>query len=177
MLWISVHVPKTAGTSFRHALESHFGAARICLDYGDRPMNVPSLARKTRALWELARGLVSPWPAVDCIHGHFLPLKYAGLARRGPVKFITWLRDPIDRLLSAYRHYRRQQVTDSTRMNGRVAREQWPLDKFLLHPHYRDRYARFLWRFPLERFDFVGITEHYQDDLEDLGEQMGARLE
>ena len=37
-----------------------------------------------------------------CIHGHFLPLSYRHLARRADVRFVTWLREPIDRLLSHY---------------------------------------------------------------------------
>ena len=26
-------------------------------------------------------------------------------------------------------------------------------------------YAQFLWQFPLSKFDFIGITEHYDDDF------------
>ena len=33
---ISVHIPKTAGTSFLHALESNMGIDRVKRDYGNR---------------------------------------------------------------------------------------------------------------------------------------------
>ena len=37
-LYISIHVPKTAGTSFRHYLESVFGE-QLILDYRSKPLD------------------------------------------------------------------------------------------------------------------------------------------
>ena len=48
-----------------------------------------------------------------CIHGHFLPLSYRHLARRADVRFVTWLREPIDRLLSHYHYWRRAADSDA----------------------------------------------------------------
>jgi hypothetical protein len=170
MLWVSVHVPKTAGTSFWIALERHFGVGRLLMDDVDRPMNVRPWRRKAEALWNSFTGFLRRVPNVDCIHGHFMPFKYLGLARKTPVRFVTWMRHPIDRLVSTYhfmhRRYPRYVNARRAGMNRRVVEEKWPLEKFLLHPYYRDTYSKFFWRFPLERFDFIGITEFFFDDLE-----------
>ncbi len=43
--------------------------------------------------------------------------------------------------------------------------EKWTLEKFCLSDEIRNLYNQFLWGFPLHNFDFIGITEHYEDDF------------
>jgi hypothetical protein len=43
--------------------------------------------------------------------------------------------------------------------------EGWTLQQFCLAPELRDVYSEFLWGFPLDRLDFVGITEFFPEDL------------
>lgn len=166
MLLISVHLPKTAGTSFAEALQCHFGD-QLVRDYGDFPINTPALRRNAGALLNSARNLLADWNGVECIHGHFLPLKYRLLARIRPVLFITWMRDPVERLISLYDFWQRSyDPATSPPVHRRVVQEQWSLERFCLSPEMRDTYSQFLWGFPLSRFDFIGIAEHYERDLE-----------
>ena len=174
---ISVHLAKTAGTSFAAALESHF-KQRLLRDYGDYPIDTPRLKRNAMAVLNNSKVLLNGLEHVDCIHGHFLPVKYWGLARRRPATFVTWMREPVERLVSFYHFWRRNyDPTGGKALPNRVVEENWSLERFCLAPELRNYYSQFLWRFPFERFAFVGITECFEEDLDYFGRTfLGVRL-
>jgi hypothetical protein len=43
--------------------------------------------------------------------------------------------------------------------------ENWSLERFCLGPELRNFYSQYLWGFSLELFDFIGITEEYEEDF------------
>ncbi|MDX1463494.1 MAG: hypothetical protein R3359_10585, partial [Marinirhabdus sp.] len=101
-----------------------------------------------------------------CVHGHFLPIKYLLLSEKTEVKFITWMRDPIERMLSHYHYWRRSY--DPKRAiphHKKFMEENWSLERFCLGPEFRNIYNQYLWGFPLKNFEFIGIVEHYQEDF------------
>jgi len=160
---ISLHLPKTAGTSFGSTLERHFGGG-LLKDYGDLPINTPVYERNKAAL--RASLSETDLSGVECIHGHFLPIKFLLLASKRRVTFVTWMRNPVDRVVSHYffwkKHY--DPVTAPS-LQRQVVEENWSLERFCLGLELKDLYWQFLWGFPLEYFDFVGISEFYADDL------------
>jgi hypothetical protein len=184
-LIVSLHMPKTAGNSLKVVLDEHFGDA-MKSDYLDYPMHVSPPERHRQAIESCleAAGTYSDYEAIRCIHGHFLPVKYLLLADTRPTVFVTWMRDPIERLVSHYHYWFDAYDPDSpdTRpLHRRVVEEQWSLEKFCLSTDMRNLYSQFLWGFPLERFDFIGITENYEADLRRLsrvylGREMQARV-
>ena len=162
---VSVHFPKTAGTSFGLALRQCYGEG-LQEDYGMLALNTPRVRRE----WDAIRsGLATRFdggpPAA--IHGHFLPLKYRIALRNHPTRYVTWLRHPVERLLSHYYFWQRTHAaaTPAQPLRYRVAREQWSLERFCLAPQLRNLYSQYLWGFPPSRFDFIGITERYESDL------------
>jgi hypothetical protein len=162
---ISVHLPKTAGSSFGTSLEEHFGD-RLYRDYRDIPLNTPPFRR--RALAALSNALIIGRRVreADCIHGHFLPIKYQLMQVTRTVRFVTWLRDPVERLASHYHFWRRSyDPKTSLTLHRRVVEEDWSFDRFFRSPEMRNVYAQFLWGFPLSSFEFIGITEHYDEDF------------
>lgn len=162
---ISLHLPKTAGSSFARSLHDHFGE-RLLRDYADLPLNTPRRQRHVRAVLECGRQLLRNLKGVECIHGHFLPMKYLLLGARRGATFVTWLRDPIERIASHYYYW--QRTYDSAcapPLHRRVVEENWSLERFCLAPELRNLYCQFLWGFPLRRFDFIGITECYEEDF------------
>lgn len=164
---ISVHMPKTGGLSFRSALEEHF-AGGFRHDYEDYPLAEAVTVRReqARAWGEAARP--AEYADVSCIHGHFLALKYLGLAEAIPCTFVTWMREPLARLVSHYDYWQRtydQASPMTSTLHRRVIEEKWTLQAFCLSPELRNVYTEFLWGFPLERLDFIGITEFYDEDL------------
>lgn len=167
-LIVSLHMPKTAGNSFKVVLNEHFGEA-MKNDYADYPLNVALRERHRQAIsacLETAEDV--GYKNIRCIHGHFLPLKYLLLADFRPTVFVAWMRDPMARLVSHYHYwYDAYDPTspDTRPLHRRVVEEQWSLEKFCLSSDMRNLYSQFLWGFPLERFDFIGITENYETDL------------
>ncbi|MGB3513307.1 MAG: sulfotransferase family 2 domain-containing protein, partial [Microcoleaceae cyanobacterium] len=81
---ISVHVPKTAGTTFRDVLEQVYGVAGICVD---NQLQYPTIK-----------------PQFRVIHGHFPMIKYEG--KFPQAKRIIWLRNPVERLISQYFYWK-----------------------------------------------------------------------
>jgi hypothetical protein len=165
-LLVSLHLPKTAGTSFRSTLQQHYGAA-LLEDYAMLPMQLPRGLREWRAVRDIgvARRAVST--SIRAIHGHFLPAKYRLALAGRAVRYVTWLRDPVERAVSHYHYWCRDYAGDDPAqpLRNRMLREQWTLERFCLGPEFRDVYHQYLWGFPPRRFAFLGITEHYAEDL------------
>ncbi|NOR87727.1 MAG: hypothetical protein GQ527_08975 [Bacteroidales bacterium] len=163
---ISTHLPKTAGSSFSSSLKGHFGESNFREDYGDWPINTPKTKRNYRALRDYFFNQTKDYSGVECIHGHFLTLKYLGLRKKPNTQFVTWLRDPIQRMASHYYFWKRTYHAEkSPILQRKMVEENWTLERFCLGNEVRNFYSSFLWGFPLKRFDFIGITEHYKDDL------------
>lgn len=172
MKLISLHLPKTAGSSFRTTLEDVF-AERLLCDYGDRSISKPPLLRHQEVL--AAALSVAEYGAgeYDCVHGHFLPVKYLPLADRESCYFITWMRHPVERLISHYHFWQQSYHPESAPPHHRrVVEEGWSLEQFCLSEQFRNLYTQYLWGFPLENFTFVGITEHYSEDLDYFAEHV-----
>jgi hypothetical protein len=167
VLLISVHMPKTAGLSFRASLEQHFGDG-FRHDYQDYPLAQSATVRRDRALAYGKAVRVDEFAGVSCIHGHFLPLKYLPLADQLACRFVTWLREPFARLVSHYDYWQRTfdpASSQTSALHRRVIEEGWSLQRFCLAPELRNVYTEFLWGVPVERLFFIGITEFFAEDL------------
>ena len=151
---VSVHIPKTGGVSFRKSvLEPIFGD-RLLSDYADAPLSRDTPDRIARAqAFEPSPDLPERY---DCVHGHFLALKY--VSERVPCEFAAWFRDPAQRVVSRYLYGQRK--GGGTIAPGMTIREFCEIERF------QNTYAKFLWGFDFERFDFVGITEDYASSVE-----------
>lgn len=159
-------MPKTAGSSFGRALEREYGQGYV-EDYNDRPLQVHSPARVSRAIASAGANMIgmSANKSTVCIHGHFLPVKYRFLRR--PALFVTWLRDPVERLASHYQYWRRSYDPGSALpLHAKVVEEDWTFEQFYEAPQLRNLYGKFLWGFPVARFSFIGISEFYEQELE-----------
>ena len=162
---ISVHFAKTGGTSFSKSLEAHFGP-KLQKDYDDFPMNTSLYERHLNALQASVKHGSHDFGDLECIHGHFLPLKYLLLSTKINTKFIGWMRDPVERLASHYWFLKKIYKPETAKpLDRRVTEEAWSLERFCLGPEFKNYYGQFLWGFPLERFDFIGIAESYDEDF------------
>jgi hypothetical protein len=168
---ISLHLPKTAGESFSRTLSDFYGV-RLGKDYADYPINTSVQTRNKQALhYTLDAAFQNNVTSSDCIHGHFLPLKYLQYNDINPNAnkrwFITWMRHPVDRLISHYYYWiERSALNSHASLHRRVVEEKWSLEKFCFAPELQNLYEQFLWGFPIRYFDFIGITEHYASDLQ-----------
>jgi len=165
-LLVSLHLPKTAGTSFRSALRQHYGAALV-EDYAMLPMQLPRGRREWQALCAAPTARRALSADVRAVHGHFLVVKYRLALTGRPARYITWLRDPVERVVSHYHYWQRGYAGDDPAqpLRNRMLRERWSLQRFCLGPELRNLYRQYLWGFPPRQFAFFGITEHYDEDL------------
>ncbi len=158
MLWFMVHIPKTAGTSFRKSMRGLFGQSMV-LDYEDKPIKVPRWQRNWKVLLQGRASARLAIPDGKCIFGHYMPLKYRELLNTRQCTLVTWLRDPIARMVSHYNfifeHYDKHQMQPEM---SRVVDENWSIERFMFSPIYRNYASQWLWGVPLSRFDFVGSS-------------------
>ena len=164
---VSVHLPKTAGSSFAALLASYFGDS-LRQDYADTPLHFSRKAicwrawRHTVREGRMARraAIAAAQDKTACIHGHFLPFKYRYLTPEA--QFVTWMRDPVTRLRSHYDFWRREyDPATAGRVHRQMMTQDWSFERFALGPVPRNIYARFLWRFPLHEFAFVGVLAYF----------------
>jgi len=167
---ISVHLPKTAGSSFGLILKKEY-EGKILLDYEDRPINTTVVTRHQKALADTQGNRNQDFGEIQCIHGHFMPTKYLLLKQLGTAKFICWLREPPARMLSHYNFCQRTYRINPEKgaLHCKVVKEKWSLKQFCFSREMQSFYAQFLWGFPVELFDFSGITERFDEDLQTFG--------
>ena len=164
-LIVSIHIPKTGGVSFREVL-AELAEGHLVQDYADRPLAPASLGRRLR---ERLRRVRLP-PGTRVVHGHFIASKY--WSRHPDARFVTWLREPIERLVSHYHYWLREPDPENPTCR-RLLEERLTLGEFAALPELRDVQARFLSGLPIEAFAFVGLTERYEEGMELFGRLFG----
>lgn len=160
---VSVHIPKTAGSSFREGLERRLGG-RLLADYEDWPLSDSIFDRWRRLKTRIevryqAHDLAAKYAAV---HGHFIATKYLPLGDRAA--FCAFFRNLVERLLSQYRFWSRTPDPQNTMWVEFDALRMTPA-QFAALPGQRKLYRLFTGGLPMERFAFVGITEEYETSL------------
>ncbi len=154
--------------SFQRTFEAHFGE-RFRRDDADRPANSGSPRRRLHALRAALALARDGLPEIDCVHGHFLVVKWLLLARKRPTRFVTWLRDPVERLASHYHYWRRSYAPETALpLHRRVVEEDWTFERFALGAELRNLASELLWRLPRRRLAWIGLTETYDEDHADF---------
>nr|CAA6829795.1 MAG: Sulfotransferase family protein [uncultured Thiotrichaceae bacterium] len=157
---ISVHIPKTGGVTFRSLLEHNFKSG-LLYDYQDRPMSSPTFLRNMKA----CRQAITPNASLsdyECVHGHFMPFKYKFLKEK---RFSIWFRHPVDRIISRYYYMQRHSNFSSNQFDLYIRDKNISLEDFCEIRHFHNLYNKYLWGVSLECFDFIGITEKYEQSL------------
>ncbi|MEQ6167984.1 sulfotransferase family 2 domain-containing protein [Ekhidna sp. MALMAid0563] len=157
---ISIHIPKTAGTSLMHTFKKTYGEERVV-----------QLARKH--VKEHDRNLSSYITHnTKVLHGHFFYSEIDPyLLDNRETKLIAFVRHPIDRVVSNYHHFIK------TTKEQRFGSKQWfrrfeSLSTYASRDHTRNMMCRYLKPFNWERFAFIGVQESYSEDLSALASTM-----
>lgn len=162
--YLFVHIPKTAGTSFRDSLGDIFGDGLYC-DYGPDEATSPAVIEyihKRNAYPEFASFLAEQ-PKLICLSGHYPIKKY------GPFFYIKNImlfgRNPIQRTISQYEHIRRVEgCTES-------------LESFCSKPAHMNLQTRNIGRVPYSLIGFIGLQEFYSESLQLLRSQLGLQVQ
>lgn len=162
---ISLHLPKSGGHSFLQVLQEHFKGS-VNLDYNDIPIN-KSIGRRTIEAEQFKYNFkVDEMANIDCIHGHFLPYKYSTLLNHTDSIFITWVREPLERLASHFYFWKRVYDPDTAAdLQKKVVEEDWTFEKFCFSDEMQNIYTQFLWKFPVQKFNFIGVVEFFDEDI------------
>jgi len=143
-------------------MQEHFGKA-LKEDYGTRPLRVPFEQGRKDATSFNQRINKKKFRKTQCIHGHFLAIKYA--AFKGEAAFITWLRNPIERLYSNYNHILRNRRVALNTIPYMVIKEGLTLEEYCFHPLVQNFCSNFFYGFSIFDFDFIGISENYDAEM------------
>ncbi|WFF42682.1 hypothetical protein EVC62_14925 [Salinicola endophyticus] len=159
-----VHIPKTAGTSFRLGARHQLGSEGVWHDYGEKQREtapeVALWAHQRRDSWQLWQCLRER--QVRLLAGHVGMDKYGHLA--GLRDSFTFVREPLQRIASEYHHFvRHHQYRDS-------------FQTFYRRQDMINRQARFLESTRLEALGMVGITERYADSLALINDRYGWQI-
>lgn len=163
---VSLHIPKTAGTSFRQVLQSVYGDQLCKVDIRNDQLFINN---------KLFVGDKLP-SATSVIHGHFYYNQLSqAIALPADIRIVTWLRDPVERVISNYYYLSRRLAEELQEeqkgLNIRM-KMQRSLLEFAASPFARNRMSKFLAGVRLEELFFVGIVESYAADMARLREML-----
>lgn len=169
---ISIHIPKTGGTSFQTILERVYGKnAVLRIDH--------NLANKKNTENYYSVKPKDITPEIKVIHGHF---NYFELLERFDIgkniPVITWVREPTKRVISAF--YYLKQVLNNKLKEANVDERTYRYTKeisvslleFAKKPGRRNKMSKFLEGLDLKDLFFIGIVENYTEDLSMLSKML-----
>ena len=155
--FISVHVPKTAGTTFLKLISSVYGKnfksdyldimnLNSTILHGDKPSNIiPNNIHKYKV-----------------IMGHFRASKYLYLKR----PYIAWVRNPVDRAISHF-YFWKSLWKKGRKRNwdpklSKLFESKWSVIDF--SQMFSNQMCYFL-DCDLKKFKFIGISENFDSEL------------
>jgi hypothetical protein len=166
---ISLHIPKTAGTSFRNTLKSVYGENEVLrVDIG--------LVNQELRLNEAEYPGRSIPSGTRVVHGHFNVTElYQRLDLPANLPVITWLRDPVERVVSNYFYLAsrlKEELQEERKGINILSKMQRSLSEYARYEPHQNRLTRFLEGTPLENLFFVGFTGSYFEDLDVLAKKL-----
>jgi Sulfotransferase family len=171
---LSIHIPKTAGTSFGALLQARLGQ-RLLLDYGDWAGFSSPKAQERRALAAaLARDqCVDHSRRYDAIHGHFSADKYRDLFENS--RFVAFFRNPYQQTLSNYYYILRNPQIDHPAV-WQLHEQKMSLMDFISWNEVGNPQSKILGSIDLEQIDVVGITEKFSEGVALFNATLGYSL-
>ncbi|OED35520.1 hypothetical protein AB833_30355 [Chromatiales bacterium (ex Bugula neritina AB1)] len=159
---IYLHIPKTAGTSFRISAEHYFGPWNVLNDYGENSPNTSEDILNAFYSNNDIELLKSKGIEKKFLTGHFSLGKYREVFPQSPV--VTFFREPVDRVISEYVHF-------STHYGF-----EGGLADFYRKKHFQNRQARAMSGAAPMDIDFFGITEKYEESLRRFNNRYGTNF-
>jgi predicted O-linked N-acetylglucosamine transferase (SPINDLY family)/GT2 family glycosyltransferase/ubiquinone/menaquinone biosynthesis C-methylase UbiE len=144
---LSLHVPKTGGTSFGKCLSEIYGKSFI--------PHYPELEKQ---------GSESLDALIDrkCVHGHLILDRYQEICEGADL--VTWLRNPVDRTLSLYHHIS-SNPDSSNEFHQRVYRQKPSIIEFCEMPENQNQLFYWIADRNPEDFKFIGFLEMAQASI------------
>ena len=158
---IFVHIPKTAGTSFRVSANNYFGEEHVLNDYGldsDSTSQIVKKYYKTNKVEQLREDAKN----YRMICGHYPLSRYDNVFSDSPK--VTFVREPISRTISEYYHLKKRENYKGS------------LRDFYNNEIYCNRQVKLLGTESPEDLDFVGVTDLYESSLNIFNKKFNLKL-
>lgn len=162
---VFVHIPKTAGTSLRHALRQARPDLMHLYDYGAaEPLTSPIVRDLRYGQPSSINHLRKHLPANKSVllMGHFEASVYSDIFAAD--SFVTFVRQPVQRVISDYKHHVRHYGYSRS------------LIEFARDPAQRNKQSSYLSGMDVDTLGFIGISEDFATEVQRLSEFTGISL-
>lgn len=150
---LSVHIPKTGGVSIRNILKDHFGPGFVLYYW-----------QITDAWGQVLEKIP---PDVTCVHGHYQADLLTG--QFPDACLITWVRDPVERVVSSYYHRLRDPDPRHPVCHA-LHSQRLSLVEYAALPLVRNEMTHFFGSKIVKDFHFVGIVEDFEHSFTRMAE-------
>lgn len=159
------HIPKTAGTSFKKAAIEYYGESGVIRNYGPKSIETSQVVRdcllnKTN-LTRFKKKIDEDKVGCYIGHVHFQSARHAFQC----TNLVTFVRNPIDQVVSHYNHYKRWHGYEKS------------IEEFVVTPAFRNVQHRFLAGVPIYLVGLIGLTERYRESISTYNNLFGTELE
>jgi hypothetical protein len=164
---VSIHIPKTAGHSFKGVLTSVFGKENIlhanALQGYFRIIGGDILLMGIDTLEKICNNY-------KVIHGHFTFRDIETIYDNFRPLLFAWVRDPVERVVSYYNYLLRKKLIEKKFVIG--FEDEPDLVDYARKKNARNVMSRCLEGIDLEEIDFLGVFEYIQEEIEHLSNMM-----
>jgi len=163
---ISIHIPKTGGTSFYNILKQVYGKT-LSMSYRRKDY--------LAAIKEYPDFEASIESNIQVLHGHLYYPEVASIQQKNQSRVICWLRNPVDRVVSNYEFFIRG-LQNPARNPKAYELNKHRINETLVEyaslEENRNRMTDFLEGIALKELFFVGLLESFEQDVRRLGKML-----
>ncbi|MGQ7794586.1 sulfotransferase family 2 domain-containing protein [Faunimonas sp. B44] len=166
-MYVSIHIPKTAGTSLGNIFD-YCSGRRVFWDYS------PSYDNALVISPLIASGLPFICEYFKFIHGHFYYRKYADTI--SSAKFISCVRHPVKRIVSQYYHVGLEKANGDWRTPLIASGKMDAVEFASADPNTLNAMSVHLAGREIEEYDFIFVTEKLHHSVEAFSTMFNYRL-
>lgn len=162
---ISLHIPKTGGASFVNFMKEVFGGENVIrfrkLNYRIENSDWTLVEKNDRE-----RDLKTEAGRHKVLHGHFQYNEIEDIHKNSNAKVITWVRDPVERVVSRY-FYLQRTIRDEPNHFQKEKKDMGLLE-FAELPSQRNVMSRYVDGISIENLFFIGVLEYHDQSIEEF---------